>query len=41
MKWPIAPFPRYRYPLESNKEYNAQQDEHCIEEVSLNFTSRL
>lgn len=31
--WPIASFPRYKYPLEENVEYNRQQDEACLKEV--------
>ncbi len=31
--WPIASFPRYKYPLEENVEYNKQQDEACLKEV--------
>uniref|UniRef100_A0ABD2WNT5 (S)-3-amino-2-methylpropionate transaminase n=1 Tax=Trichogramma kaykai TaxID=54128 RepID=A0ABD2WNT5_9HYME len=28
--WPIAPFPRYKYPLESNERENRQEDERCL-----------
>jgi 4-aminobutyrate aminotransferase/(S)-3-amino-2-methylpropionate transaminase len=31
--WPIASFPRYKYPLEENVAYNAKQDEDCLREV--------
>lgn len=31
--WPIANFPRYKYPLEDNVEYNKQQDDACLKEV--------
>ena len=31
--WPIASFPRYKYPLEDNVEYNKKQDEDCLKEV--------
>lgn len=31
--WPIASFPRYRYPLEENVAYNNKQDEDCLKEV--------
>ncbi|KAI1725017.1 aminotransferase class-III domain-containing protein [Ditylenchus destructor] len=31
--WPIARFPRYRYPLESNIEHNRKQDEDCLAHV--------
>lgn len=28
--WPVAPFPRYRYPLEEYHFYNKCQDETCL-----------
>lgn len=31
--WPIASFPRYKYPLEANVAFNAKQDEDCLKEV--------
>jgi 4-aminobutyrate aminotransferase / (S)-3-amino-2-methylpropionate transaminase len=31
--WPIASFPKYKYPLEENREYNAKQDDSCLKEV--------
>lgn len=31
--WPVANFPRYRYPLEENKEYNDKQDRDCLQEI--------
>ncbi|XP_034781909.1 4-aminobutyrate aminotransferase, mitochondrial isoform X1 [Acipenser ruthenus] len=31
--WPIAPFPRLRYPLEEFVRENAQEEAHCLEEV--------
>jgi 4-aminobutyrate aminotransferase/(S)-3-amino-2-methylpropionate transaminase len=31
--WPIANFPRYKYPLEENVEYNKKQDEDCLKNV--------
>nr|NVI72110.1 putative 4-aminobutyrate aminotransferase, mitochondrial-like protein [Cucujiformia] len=31
--WPIAPFPRYKYPLEDNVSENKDQDKKCLEEV--------
>ncbi|XP_053687953.1 4-aminobutyrate aminotransferase, mitochondrial [Sabethes cyaneus] len=31
--WPIAPFPKYRYPLEENVRENAQEDARCLAEV--------
>ncbi|CAF0914597.1 unnamed protein product [Brachionus calyciflorus] len=33
LDWPIAPFPRYKYPLEENTEYNKKQDEECLKEI--------
>lgn len=33
LDWPIASFPRYKYPLEDNIEYNQKQDDMCLEEV--------
>uniref|UniRef100_A0A183CLS2 4-aminobutyrate--2-oxoglutarate transaminase n=1 Tax=Globodera pallida TaxID=36090 RepID=A0A183CLS2_GLOPA len=32
--WPVANFPRYLYPLDENKQYNLEQDERCLAEVS-------
>lgn len=31
--WPIAHFPRFKYPLEDNKEHNQKEDENCLAEV--------
>jgi 4-aminobutyrate aminotransferase/(S)-3-amino-2-methylpropionate transaminase len=31
--WPIANFPRYRYPLEDNVAFNKKQDDDCLQEV--------
>lgn len=31
--WPIAPFPKYKYPLEENISENRKEDERCLEEV--------
>ncbi|XP_030637374.1 4-aminobutyrate aminotransferase, mitochondrial-like [Chanos chanos] len=31
--WPIAPFPRLRYPLEQYERENAQEESRCLEEV--------
>ena len=33
LDWPIASFPRYKYPLEENREYNRNQDDKCLKEV--------
>lgn len=30
--WPIASFPRYRYPLEENVRENAEEDARCLAE---------
>ncbi|EAT32874.1 AAEL014886-PA [Aedes aegypti] len=35
--WPIAPFPKYRYPLEENVRENAQEDARCLAEVESLF----
>lgn len=35
--WPIAPFPRYKYPLEENERENAKEDERCLARVSILF----
>lgn len=34
LDWPVASFPRYKYPLEENVEYNKKQDESCLKEVA-------
>ncbi|CAH1170438.1 unnamed protein product [Phaedon cochleariae] len=31
--WPIAPFPKYRYPLEENARENQAEDARCLEQV--------
>lgn len=31
-KWPKAPFPSLKYPLEDNVDYNAKEEERCLEE---------
>ncbi len=31
--WPIAPFPRYKYPLEENERENQKEDERCLARV--------
>lgn len=28
--WPIASYPRYKYPLEENEDYNAKEDIKCL-----------
>jgi len=38
--WPTAPFPRLRYPLEDNQEYNAEEEQCCLEEVRRLFQCR-
>lgn len=35
--WPIAPFPKYKYPLEENVRENAQEDARCLAEVESLF----
>lgn len=37
MDWPVAPFPKYRYPLDKNVEYNQKEDEKCLKEVQNLF----
>uniref|UniRef100_F1L311 (S)-3-amino-2-methylpropionate transaminase n=1 Tax=Ascaris suum TaxID=6253 RepID=F1L311_ASCSU len=31
--WPVASFPRYKYPLEKNVQYNGEQDNDCLAKV--------
>lgn len=31
--WPIAKFPRYKYPLEENARENSQEDDRCLAHV--------
>ncbi|CAJ0582839.1 unnamed protein product, partial [Mesorhabditis spiculigera] len=31
--WPIAKFPRYKYPLDQNVDYNKKQDQECIADI--------
>merc|ERR1712050_745985 len=38
--WPTAPFPRLQYPLEDNKEYNAAEEQRCLEAVRAIFQER-
>ncbi|CAI5449398.1 unnamed protein product [Caenorhabditis angaria] len=33
LDWPIAKFPRYKYPLDKNVEYNNAQDKECLKDV--------
>lgn len=33
LDWPIAPFPRYKYPLEENKRENEGEDKKCLSVV--------
>jgi len=33
MGWPVCNYPRYKYPLKDNVEYNKKQDEDCLAEV--------
>jgi len=37
--WPIAPFPRYKYPLEENERENQKEDERCLARVSIFLSS--
>lgn len=31
--WPIADFPRYKYPLEQNADFNLSEDKRCLSMV--------
>lgn len=33
--WPIAPFPKLKYPLEEFARENAQEEARCLEEVGI------
>ncbi|CAF0726001.1 unnamed protein product [Adineta steineri] len=35
--WPIAPFPRYKYPLEENDRENKKEDERCLARIEELF----
>ncbi|XP_058794257.1 4-aminobutyrate aminotransferase, mitochondrial isoform X2 [Phymastichus coffea] len=35
--WPIAPFPRYKYPLDDNERENKQEDDRCLAQVQNLF----
>lgn len=37
--WPIAPFPKLKYPLEEFVQENAQEEARCLEEVGSHLTS--
>ncbi|XP_050664409.1 4-aminobutyrate aminotransferase, mitochondrial [Leptidea sinapis] len=32
--WPVAPFPRYKYPLDQHQTENHQEDNKCLEQVA-------
>uniref|UniRef100_A0A915PS53 4-aminobutyrate--2-oxoglutarate transaminase n=1 Tax=Setaria digitata TaxID=48799 RepID=A0A915PS53_9BILA len=34
-RWPVAKFPRYKYPLEKNVAYNERQDQDCLANASF------
>jgi len=38
--WPTAPFPRLRYPLNENDEYNKAEEKKCLDEVNNIFRKR-
>uniref|UniRef100_A0A0K0F0C5 (S)-3-amino-2-methylpropionate transaminase n=1 Tax=Strongyloides venezuelensis TaxID=75913 RepID=A0A0K0F0C5_STRVS len=38
--WPISPYPRYKYPLDQNVQYNKRQDEDCLANIAEQFRSR-
>ncbi|CAF5100699.1 unnamed protein product, partial [Rotaria sp. Silwood1] len=35
--WPMAPFPRYKYPLEENQRENQKEDERCLARIEELF----
>lgn len=37
MDWPVATFPKYKYPLDQNMDYNTKQDMQCLQEVERLF----
>ena len=37
MDWPIASFPRYKYPLEDHVSENQEEDRRCLAEVEELF----
>mmetsp|Transcript_74611 Transcript_74611/g.129451 ORF Transcript_74611/g.129451 Transcript_74611/m.129451 type:complete len:541 (-) Transcript_74611:99-1721(-) len=39
--WPTAPFPRLRYPLEENTEYNEAEEKACLDGVKSIFQTRI
>jgi 4-aminobutyrate aminotransferase/(S)-3-amino-2-methylpropionate transaminase len=39
--WPTAPFPRLRYPLNDNEEFNRNEEQRCLDSVRSIFQSRL
>merc|ERR1712048_1162676 len=39
--WPTAPFPRLKYPLDDNKDYNAAEEQRCFEAVRTIFQERI
>jgi 4-aminobutyrate aminotransferase/(S)-3-amino-2-methylpropionate transaminase len=38
--WPTAPFPRLRYPLAENADYNKREEQRCLDEVKAIFINR-
>jgi len=38
--WPTAPFPRLRYPLDENVDYNKAEEQKCLNEVRNIFQTR-
>merc|ERR1712113_27170 len=38
--WPTAPFPRLQYPLENHKDYNAAEEQRCLDSVRAIFQER-
>lgn len=38
--WPTAPFPRLRYPLKENVEFNTSEEKRCLDEINSIFRTR-
>lgn len=39
--WPIAPYPKLRYPLDQYARENAQEESRCLEEVRASLTGQI
>ncbi|UJR33627.1 hypothetical protein I4U23_021062 [Adineta vaga] len=38
--WPIAPFPRYKYPLKENERENNKEDDRCLARLFYQYKSK-